>query len=60
MDKPKPGMSITSSRAAITPEVKTQLEDLVERIKGEVKYQSFRDSSGRSGNRITIQYNIQD
>ena len=53
MDKPNPGMNIT-------PEVKTQLEKLVERIKGEVKYQSFRDSSGRSGNRITIQYNIQD
>ena len=41
-------------------EVKTQLEELVERIKGEVKYQSFRDSQGRSGNRITIQYNIQE
>ena len=53
MDKPNPGMSIT-------PEVKTQLEELVETIKGEIKYQSFRDSSGRSGNRITIQYNIQD
>ena len=53
MDKPKPGMNIT-------PEVKTQLEELVERIKGEVKYQSFIDSSGRTGNRITIQYNLQD
>ena len=53
MDKPKPGMNIT-------PEVKTQLEQLVERIKGEVKYQSFRDSQGSSGNRITITYNIQD
>ena len=53
MDKPNPGMSIT-------PEVKTQLEDLAERIKGEIKYQSFKDSQGRSGNRITIQYNLQD
>ena len=53
MDKPNPGMSII-------PEVKTQLEQLVERIKGEVKYQSFRDSQGRSGNRITITYNIQE
>jgi len=57
MDKPNPGMSITNR---ITPEVKTQLEQLVERIKGEVKYQSFRDSQGRSGNRITITYNIQE
>ena len=53
MDKPNPGMNIT-------PEVKTQLEDLVERIKGEVKYQSFIDSHGKTGNRIIIQYNIQN
>ena len=57
MDKPNLGMNITNR---LTPQVKIQLEELVERIKGEVKYQSFRDSSGRSGNRITIQYNIQD
>ena len=44
----------------INQEIKIQLETLVERIKGEIKYQSFKDSQGRSGNRITIQYNIQD
>ena len=52
MDNPNLGKNIT-------PQVKIQLEELVERIKGKVKYQSFIDSSGRTGNRILIHYNIQ-
>ena len=56
MDKPKPGRNTDP----LTTTVKQRLEDLAERIDGEIKYQSFKDSQGRSGNRITIQYNLQD
>ena len=53
MDKPKPGRNTDP----LTTTVKQRLEDLAERIDGEIKYQSFKDSQGRSGTRITIQYN---
>ena len=44
----------------LTQTVKNRLQDLTDRLGGELKYQSFKDSQGRAGKRITIQYNIQD
>ena len=44
----------------LTQTVKNRLQDLTDRLGGELKYQSFKDSQGRSGKRIIIQYNIQD
>ena len=41
----------------LTRTVKNRLQDLTDRLGGELKYQSFKDSRGRSGTRITIQYN---
>ena len=41
----------------LTQTVKNRLQDLTDRLGGELKYQSFKDSQGRSGTRITIQYN---
>ena len=41
----------------LTKTVKDRLQDLTDRLGGELKYQSFKDSQGRSGTRITIQYN---
>ena len=41
----------------LTQTVKNRLKDLTDRLGGELKYQSFKDSQGRSGTRITIQYN---
>ena len=49
MDKPTPD--------PLTQTVKNRLQDLTDRLGGELKYQSFKDSQGRSGTRITIQYN---
>ena len=49
MDKPTPD--------PLTQTVKNRLKDLTDRLSGELKYQSFKDSQGRSGTRITIQYN---
>ena len=49
MDKPTPD--------PLTQRVKNRLQDLTDRLGGELKYQSFKDSRGKSGTRITIQYN---
>ena len=41
-------------------ETKDQLEELVKKIKGEIIYQDYRDSYGRTGNVIRITYNTKE